>query len=79
MAAGTLVFTNAAIEWLQRAGLVQTYDIVDGVQILAEPAWERHGDLWRTSSYGLRSMADQSFRDKQHRGSDSVVFVLGGS
>lgn len=79
MAAGTLVFTNAAIEWLERAGLVQTYDTVDGVQILAEPAWERHGDLWRTSRYGLRSMADQSFRDKQHRGSDSVVFVLGGS
>jgi len=72
-----LVGGNAAIEWAERRGAVNTQIPGELVQTVDEPIFEEDGPWYRTSTYGQGSVISSRFaRDKERRWR---MFVLGGS
>jgi tetratricopeptide (TPR) repeat protein len=69
---------NAAIEWLERRGVVDTHRRDDVVQFVNEALFERDGPRWRTSTYAERSLVPASFERPKADGTWRA-FMVGGS
>jgi len=76
--AAVLIGGNAAVEWLERRGAVDTQRRDDVVQFVNEPLFARDGTDWRTSAYAHQSMVPAAFAREKPDGTWRA-FLLGGS
>lgn len=73
-----LAGANAAVEWLEGRGAMDTHRVDDVVQFVNEPLFERDGEHWRTSAYARQTMV--SSRVARAKPEDTWrAFLLGGS